>query len=152
MPTPPGTQLVVYAADPHALARFWAAALGYELENNDAFIRSILEAGIAQESDTMVRDGRRFWAEALAIRHPDDPVDPRSGISHGHRILFELQVTEKVDDNRLHLDMNVGRERIPEETERLVGLGATLLYERRDPPRGYFNRLADPEGNEFCIQ
>jgi len=152
MPTPPATQLVVYAADPHALARFWAAALGYHLEDNDAFIRSILEAGYAQESDTVVRDGRRFWKDALAIHHPDDPADPQTGITHGHRILFELQVTGKSDENRLHLDLNVGRERIPAETARLVGLGATLLYERRDPPRGFFNRLTDPEGNEFCIQ
>jgi Glyoxalase-like domain len=152
MTNPIGTQLVVYATDPHGLARFWAAALGYELEDNDAFIRSILDAGHAQASDTVTRDGRLFWGEALAIRHPDDPIDARTGISHGHRILFELQPTAKPDDNRLHLDLNVGHDRVADETERLVGLGATLLYERRDPPRGYFNRLADPEGNEFCIQ
>jgi predicted enzyme related to lactoylglutathione lyase len=152
MPAPVHHQIVVYAADPQRLARFWAAAMGYELENNEVMIGPLLAAGVAQESDTVVVDGQRFWDGALAIRHPDDPVDEKTGIVHGRRILFEPQVTEKSDENRVHLDLNVGRDRIDAETERLVGLGATLLYERRDPPRGYFNRMTDPEGNEFCIQ
>jgi predicted enzyme related to lactoylglutathione lyase len=145
-------QVVIYAADPQRLARFWAAAMGYELENNEVMIEPLLAAGIAQESDTVVVDGQRFWDEVLAIRHPDDPVDERTGIVEGRRILFEQQETEKTDENRVHLDLNVGKDRIDEETERIVGLGATLLYERRDAPRAVFNRLTDPEGNEFCIQ
>ena len=145
-------QVVVYAADPQRLARFWAAAMGYELENNEVMIGPLLEAGVAHESDTVVVDGQRFWDGFVAIRHPDDPVDEKTGIVQGRRILFERQVTEKSDENRLHLDLNVGRDQIDAETERLVGLGATLLYERRDAPRAYFNRLTDPEGNEFCIQ
>jgi Glyoxalase-like domain len=152
MVAPVHHQVVVYAADPHRLARFWAAAMGYELENNEALIGPLLESGVATESDIVVLDGRRFWAEAVAIRHPDDPVDETSGIVHGRRILFELQVTEKTDENRVHLDLVVGRDRIAEETARIVGLGATLLYERRDPPAWYFDRLTDPEGNEFCIE
>ena len=152
MPTPVHHQVVVYASDPHRLARFWAEAMGYVLENNEVLIDAVLAAGGAQESDTVVIDDRRFWSEAVAIGHPDDPVDEGTGIIYGRRILFELQATEKCDENRVHLDLNVGRDRIDEETARLIGLGATLLYERRDPPRGYFNRLADPEGNEFCIQ
>jgi predicted enzyme related to lactoylglutathione lyase len=145
-------QVVIYAADPQRLARFWAAAMGYELENNEVMIGPLLAAGVAQESDTVVVDGQRFWDGYLAIRHPDDPVDEKTGIGEGRRILFEQQVTEKTDENRLHLDLNVGRDRIDEETARLVALGATLLYERRDAPRAHFNRLTDPEGNEFCIQ
>lgn len=145
-------QVVVYAADPQRLARFWAAAMGYELENNEVMIEPLLAAGIARESDTVVVDGQRFWDGILAIRHPDDPVDERTGIVRGRRILFELQETQKADENRVHLDLNVGKDRIDEETERIVGLGATLLYERRDAPRAVFNRLTDPEGNEFCIQ
>jgi Glyoxalase-like domain len=152
MPGPFHHQLVVYAADPHRLARFWAEAMGYVLEDNTPLIEGALAAGAAREADTTVIDGRRFWKEAVAIGHPDDPVDDATGIIHGRRILFETQETKKVDENRLHIDINAGRERLAEETERLQGLGATLLYERRDPPRGYFNRLADPEGNEFCIQ
>ncbi len=144
------TQLVFFAADPHRLARFWAGALGYVLEDNEALIERVMAAGFATEADTVVIDGKRYWSEAIAIRHPDD-VDGRSG-AMGSRILFELAPTDKVDDNRLHLDLNVGHDRIDEETKRVVALGATLLEERRDPPKAVFNRLADPEGNELCIQ
>jgi hypothetical protein len=149
---PVHTQLVVFAADPHALARFWAAALGYVLEDNEALIAQVLAAGFADASDTAVIDGKRYWSEAVAIRHPDDADGRSSARGPGIRILFELAPTRKVDDNRLHLDLNVGHERIDAETARVVGLGATLLEERRDPPRAVFNRLADPEGNELCIQ
>ena len=149
---PVGHQVVFFAADPHRLARFWAAAMCYVLENNEALIDGVFASGQAKESDTVVIDGQRFWSEALAIGHPDDPVDEATGIITGRRILFELQRTEKSDENRVHLDLNVGKDRLDEETARLVGLGATLLEERRDAPRAVFNRLADPEGNEFCIQ
>ena len=40
-----------------------------------------------------------------------------------------------------------------EEYERLVGLGATLVADRRGlygPGTGWYV-MADPEGNEFCI-
>jgi predicted enzyme related to lactoylglutathione lyase len=152
MPDAVHHQLVVYAADPHRLARFWADALGYTIEDNSALIEGLLAAGVAKEEDTTTIDGRRFWSEAVAIRHPEDAVDVETGIGRGRRILFEFVVTSKSDENRLHIDINIGRERIEAETRRLVDLGATLLYERRDPPRGWFNRLADPEANEFCIQ
>jgi hypothetical protein len=152
MPNPVHHQLVIYAADPHRLARFWAEAMGYLLEDNTSLIEPLLESGVAKESDTVVIDGRRFWGEAVAIRHPDDPVDERTGIGLGRRLLFELQTTRKDDENRLHIDLNVGRERLKEETERLTALGATWIYDRNDAPRAVFARLSDPEGNEFCIQ
>lgn len=152
MPSPIHHQVVVYAADPHRLARFWAETMGYVLEDNSALIEGVLAAGAANEDDTTVIDGRRFWGEAVAIGHPDDPVDEATGIIRGRRILFELQVTNKTDDNRVHLDLNVGPERLAEETARIQALGATLLEERRDAPRATFNRMADPEGNEFCLQ
>lgn len=155
MPAPVPYQIVVFAADPHRLARFWAAALGFEIENNEALIDRVLTAGYATEADTTVVDGHRFWAEAVAIRHPGDVAtpagDPIRG-TFGRRILFELRPAEKADENRVHIDLNVGHEQIDAETKRVLGLGATLLEERRDPPRAVFNRLADPEGNEFCIQ
>jgi hypothetical protein len=152
MVTPIHHQIVVYASDPHVLARFWAAAMGYVLEDNSSFIDSLLAGGAVKESETVVIEDRRFFAAAVAIRHPDDPVDPQRGSGRGRRILFELQKTEKGDENRLHIDLTVGRDRLDEETARIVGLGATLLYERRNWPPGEFNRLADPEGNEFCLQ
>ncbi len=145
-------QVVVFAADPHALARFWAAALGYVLEDNDALIGSMLEQGYATEADVVVIDGRRWWSEAVAIRHPSNPSGRLTDADAGRRILFELAPVEKCAENRFHLDLNVGHDRIDAETERVIALGATLLEERRDAPRAVFNRLADPEGNELCIQ
>jgi hypothetical protein len=152
MPGPIHHKLVVYAADPHRLARFWAEAMGYVLEDNTPLIEPLLASGVANESDVVVIDGQRFWREALAIRHPDDPVDERTGIGLGRRILFEHQETRKTDENRLHIDLHVGPDGLADETERLKGIGATWIEDRNDPPRAVFVRLADPEGNEFCIQ
>ena len=97
-------------------------------------------------------DGQRFWSEALAIRHPDDPVDKKTGIVHGRRILFELQSTEKSDENRVHLDLNVGKDRLDEETARPRGPRRHPVVRAARAPRAVFNRLTDPEGNEFCIE
>ena len=77
-------------------------------------------------------------------------MDETTGITKGRRILFELQPTEKTDENRVHLDLNVSQDGST-RNRRTRGLGATL-DERRDAPRANFNRLVDPEGNEFCIQ
>ena len=129
-------QVVVYAADPQRLARFWAAAMGYELENNEVMIGPLLAAGVAQESDTVVVDGQRFWDGVLAIRHPDDPVDEKTGIVQGRRILFELQQTEKTDENRLHLDLNVGKDRIDEETAADRRAGRDAAVRARGTRRG----------------
>ncbi len=152
MSAPVPYQIVVFAADPHRLARFWAGALGFELEDNSALIARILAAGQATEDDTIEIDGRRYWREAVAIRHPDDLGEGAIRGTFGRRILFEFRPADKADENRFHIDLNVGHERIAEETDRVLALGATLLEERRDAPRAVFNRMADPEGNEFCIQ
>lgn len=150
MPVP--YQIVVFAADPHRLARFWAGALGFAVEDNSELIARILAAGQATDDDTLEIDGRRYWREAVAIRHPEDLAEGAIRGTSGRRILFELRPSNKIDENRLHIDLNVGHERIGEESERVIALGATLVEERRDAPRGVFNRMVDPEGNEFCIQ
>jgi hypothetical protein len=54
-------QVVVYASDPHTLARFWASAMGYVLQDNEGLINQVMAAGLAQESDVVVFDGRRYW-------------------------------------------------------------------------------------------
>ena len=53
--------------------------------------------------------------------------------------------------NKLHLDLNVGRDRIESEVARLTALGATEQY-RIDEPGGSHTTMADPEGNLFCVQ
>ncbi|MPZ28582.1 MAG: hypothetical protein GEV12_19820 [Micromonosporaceae bacterium] len=63
--------------------------------------------------------------------------------------------------NRMHLDINVGDGRpaehpaIDAEVERLVGLGATVTRKHDGsfgPWPEYHYVMADPEGNEFCVQ
>jgi glyoxalase superfamily protein len=54
--------------------------------------------------------------------------------------------------NRLHLDLNPGDGTLAAELERLTALGATVLARHsRGSDLGWVV-LADPEGNEFCVE
>ncbi len=60
-----------------------------------------------------------------------------------------LQVPEgKTAKNRLHMEFSVSD--LDAETERLVGLGATLVAKRQFYET-HWHVLQDPEGNEFCL-
>ena len=132
-------QLTIDANDPHALADFWAAALHAELEDNSALIENVLSRGWAQESDTLLHHGRRYWRNLVAVR------------GAGPRILLQRVPEPKTVKNRLHLDLNVGEDRIRAEVDRLVGLGATEGQEFQDRS-GHWIVMTDPAGNEFCVQ
>ena len=147
MSDPIGFQVVFDAADPHAQARFWAAALHYEVELHDDFIRGALASGVPADAVVEI-DGHLFWRTATAIRPPGTSDDEAR---RGRRVLFQAVPEPKPGKNRVHLDMNVGEERVAEEVERLRGLGASLLY-RFEGPEGRWVTLADPEGNELCVQ
>ena len=67
---PPTIQIAVDAADPHAQARFWAAALDYELEDHHDQVEQLLAAGAITTDDTIEVDGRLAFAVAAACRHP----------------------------------------------------------------------------------
>jgi len=149
--TPIGFQITFDAGDPHAQARFWAAALGYEVENGDAFIRDLLAQGVANEDDTVEIDGILYWRIGSAIRHPADAEVGPFEDPAPRRLLFMAVPEGKSVKNRMHLDLNVGRDNIDAEVERLTALGATELY-RIDEPSGVHTTMADPEGNEFCVQ
>ena len=99
-----------------------------------------------------VRIGERLaFRELAAVRHPDDPVQPVSGIGLGRRILFQVVPESKTTKNRLHLDLHVGPEARERETARLEALGATVLAHVDDRGSRHVT-LADPEGNEFDVQ
>jgi hypothetical protein len=132
-------QLTIDAHDPHVLADFWAAALGAELEDNTAIIETVLAQGLAQESETLVHHGRRYFRDLVAVR------------GAGPRILLQRVPEPKSVKNRLHLDLNVGKDRLREHVDRLVGLGATEGREFKEPS-GHWIVMTDPEGNEFCVQ
>jgi hypothetical protein len=134
-------QVTVDARDPHALARFWAGALEYDIEDHSDFIRSLLDQGVATENDVVEVDGRLAWRTGEAIREPGG----------GRRVLFMSVTDPAPGKNRWHLDLNVGKERIDTEVARLTALGATEQY-KVDEPGAFHTTLADPEGNLFCVQ
>lgn len=147
MSDPIGFQVTFDATDPHAQARFWAAALGYEVELHDDFIRKMLDQGVPEDMVIEI-DGHLQWRTATAIRPPGAGDEAARS---GRRLLFQAVPEPKPGKNRVHLDLNVGKDRMEAEVERLLDLGATLLY-RHDGPDGTWVTLADPEGNELCVQ
>jgi hypothetical protein len=149
MPPAIRTQVVIDAADPHALAAFWAEALHYEHEDIGAFVQGLLDAGHVPAELTTEVGGRRRWKELASLRHPDDGVDDR-GAGTGRRLLFQAVPEPKTVKNRVHLDLLVGPEAVDAEVERLVGLGATKVAEH-DGPDGRWILLTDPEGNELDV-
>ncbi|GAA4096200.1 VOC family protein [Nonomuraea soli] len=138
-------QVTVDSHDPHALADWWAEALGWEVEAQDsAFIRSMIEQGHAKDDDTITHRGALVWKEGAAIRHPE-------GIERAPRVLFQLVPEDKTVKNRVHLDVRVGADNVKAEVERLVARGATVLHEGQQGPVHKWVTIADPEGNELCI-
>lgn len=139
-------QITFDAADPRALADFWAAALGYQVEAPPSGYASWDEAlaafGVPEE----------LWNSRSAIVDPDGA---------GPRIFIQQVPEAKAAKNRLHLDVRNavglhGDKRmavLEAECERLVALGASKLYriEPQPPLENGFITMADPEGNEFCL-
>ncbi|GAA3481054.1 VOC family protein [Streptomyces yanii] len=144
-------KLVIDATDPHAQADFWAETLGYLVEDNSPLIERLLALGAVPESMTVESHGRRAWRDLAAARHPDDPHEDESGTGLGRRLLFQRVPEPKTGKNRLHLDVHAGPERRDAEVARLEDLGATRLR-KVEEPGGTWWVLADPEGNEFCVQ
>ena len=101
----------------------------------------------------------QFWAQVLGFvddpqnpNAPDDPealiVDPKGR----HPGLLFLPVPEgKVVKNRVHLDLQPDDER-DAAVERLVALGGRVLDDHRRPDGTGWVVLADPEGNELCVE
>jgi hypothetical protein len=141
-------QLVIDCADPESLARFWAAALGYELEPPPA--------GFATWDDWRRDIG--LPGEELGIG-ADSIIDPDGG---GPRIWFHVVPDGKTVKNRLHLDVHVSggralpietrRQRVDAEARRLADLGATVTGALSEEGLDHYAvGMQDPEGNEFDI-
>ncbi|MEU3826125.1 VOC family protein [Streptomyces sp. SID161] len=151
LPVPLQWKLVIDAADPHTQADFWAAALHYTAEDNSALVERLLSIGALPGEATVEYHGRPAFRDLIAVRHPDDPYDPETGTGLGRRLLFQRVPEPKTGKNRLHLDLHPGPERRAEEVARLRTLGARVLQEVKEPS-GQWVVMADPEGNEFCVQ
>jgi Glyoxalase-like domain len=139
-------QVVFDCADPPVVARFWADALGYQLqgppEPTTMWQNWVVEHGIPEEQ----------WNDASAIIDPD---------GKGPRIYFQRVPEPKAVKNRLHLDVNVGgppgtplperRARVDEAVRRLAASGATFVAANTRYGE-YCVTMLDPEGNEFDVQ
>ncbi len=142
-------QMTVDCSDPHAQARFWAEALGWVVERHTAMIQSLLDQGVARQDQVIEIDGELAWSTVEALRHPEhDAIRDLGGTA---RMLFQVVEEPKTVKNRMHLDVNVGKENIEAEVARLTSLGASELW-KVDEPGGFHTTMADPEGNEFCVQ
>jgi hypothetical protein len=141
-------QVTIDCADPGRLARFWATALGYRLEEPPD--------GFASWQDYWVSRG--LPPEEVEDGY-DSIVDP-DGVRP--RIWFQPVPEPKVVKNRVHLDLGVSggrqvplatrRRRVDAEAERLVAAGATRLRVLSEEAVDHYAVvMADPEGNEFCL-
>ena len=149
-------QVVIDCKDPEMLARFWAAALGYELEPPPK--------GFSTWDDWRRDTG---LPDSYLGMGPDSIIDPSGG---GPRMWFRADEAAKVVKNRLHFDIHVSggrtvhegrsfplatrRQRVDAEARRLAELGATITGPLGEPDDGldhYAVGMKDPEGNEFDI-
>lgn len=111
---------------PPSLAQFWANALdGYAVAPyDDAELSRLRAAGV---------DGPE-----------NDPTVLVIGAEGAARLWFQLVPEPKVVKNRVHLELVA--DDLTTEIDRLVSLGATEMHRV-----GSRTTMADPEGNEFCI-
>jgi hypothetical protein len=138
-------QVVLDAADPGALAQFWASALaerGYAVPPPPGDFPdwpAFLAANDVPEDR---------WNDASAIEAEGQP-----------RIFFQKVSEPKTVKNRVHIDLLAGggpavpldeqRERVAARVAALEQLGATYVEDHTDLGV-HWAVLRDPEGNEFC--
>lgn len=99
-------------ADALMLARFWAAALGSDVDEDSTSSKAFVEAA--------------GWG--------------------GPNMWFNQVPEAKTAKNRMHLDLRAPAG-LTEEVRRLEALGASVLR-----PGPTSTVMADPEGNEFCVE
>ncbi|MEU2720020.1 VOC family protein [Streptomyces smyrnaeus] len=96
-----------------------------------------------------------FWATVLdgSLSEDDRPGDPEALVeAPGSALLFVNVTDAKTVKNRVHLDLQPQDRTRDEEVERILALGATLVADHRTPEGLGWVTLADPEGNEFCVE
>lgn len=144
-----GFQIVIDCADPDRMARFWATALGYQVEGPpagfdtwQAYWRSV---GVPEDE--------------VGDHVADSIVDPGGT---GPRVWFQQVPEVKTVKNRLHFDIHASggrsvpmatrKQRVHAAADRLIAAGATQVrILAQDGLDHYAIALRDPEGNEFDI-
>ena len=114
--------ITIDCADPGAVGRFWELLLGWPLE---------LES-----------DGSQSSADDSFLTNP----------AGGPNLLFQRVPEPKRVKNRVHLDLGPTDRSRDQEVERLLGAGASIVGDHRKPDGTGWVVMADPEGNEFCVE
>jgi hypothetical protein len=128
-----GIQLTFDAADPPALATFWALALGYVEQPPPPGFDTWEDFGAANDIPP------ERMGDYGAVIDPDGA---------GPRLLF-LKVPEpKTAKNRMHMDVVV--EDRDAHVALLVEAGGKAI-DSRSEMGGEWTVMEDPEGNEFCV-
>jgi predicted enzyme related to lactoylglutathione lyase len=99
-----------------------------------------------------------FWATVLGwqVFSDDDaevlvaPSFPHVG--SGPTMLFIPVPEPRTVKNRMHVDLQPTSGTRDDEVRRLIGLGATVVEDHRDPDGRGWVWMADPEGNDFCVE
>ena len=140
-------QLVIDCADPEPLARFWAAALGYELEpppdgfaSWDAYWRDVgvPEDELGTGADCIADPGGR--GRGSGSRWYRSAKRPRTGCTS---ISVSVAAAVPIETRRQRVDAEAGR---------LADLGALLVgVLNTEGLDHYAVAMKDPEGNEFDI-
>jgi hypothetical protein len=101
----------------------------------------------------------QFWSELTGFME-----DPDNGNAPEHpealllspdsklALLFVAVPEQKQVKNRVHLDLMPLDHPRDVEVDRVLGLGARLVDDQRRPDGSGWVVLADPEGNEFCVE
>jgi predicted enzyme related to lactoylglutathione lyase len=91
-----------------------------------------------------------FWAAALGSGVDEESTSEKAFVEApgwgGPSMWFNAVPEPKTVKNRVHLDLRAPGP-IGEEVTRLVGLGGTVLREGEE-----LVVIADPDGNEFCVE
>jgi predicted enzyme related to lactoylglutathione lyase len=98
-----------------------------------------------------------WWSQVLGYERSEEdfPGDPEALLiapeGAGPGVLF-CRVDDKATRSRLHFDVQPADHTRDEEVDRLLTVGATLVSDQRRPDGKGWVVLADPEGNEFCVE
>ncbi len=100
-----------------------------------------------------------FWAEVTGFgedpdngNEPDDPEALLLAPDGSLALLFIGVPDRKAVKNRVHLDLVPTDRPRDAEVDRLEALGAIVVGDHRKADGSGWVTLADPEGNEFCVE
>ncbi len=101
----------------------------------------------------------RFWSQVTGYhddpRNPNAPDDPEGyllGPAGAPALLFIPVPEGKTVKNRIHLDVTPTERTRDMEVAWLVTVGASVVDDLRNPDGTGWVVMADPEGNEFCVE